>query len=72
MHTYRTVTVVHDTPHGEETTVHQVLVRNQEPNPPHADQPLPGQLLIRAVDGGEHVVEYDVATVKSVTFGDPA
>lgn len=71
MHTFKTVTVVHDTPHGEETDVHQVLVRNQEPNPPHADQPIPAQLAIRAVDGGDRVVEYDMAKVKSVTVGDP-
>lgn len=70
MHEFRTITVVHDTPHGEQTDVHQVLVRHEDPNPPHDDLPVPAQLTIHAVDGGAHDVDYDVAKVRSVEIAD--
>ena len=70
MHEYRKITVVHDTPHGEVADEHTVLVRHEDPNPPHDDLPVPGQLTIHAVDGGTHDVTYNVANVKSVEIGD--
>lgn len=62
------VTVTRRTPTGDVVEEHETISRRFDPNDPERELPVEPQLTLRVTDGGEHLVELQVADIIAIDF----